>query len=175
MPLVPVLRGPAPSAALTSLPSPSFRDYPPGCALSRPLAQTNSFFCFPLPPGRPAHLSFHSPEPWAAPPGLLSPTAPAGPLTSIHAAIFCLGRPVRLPSRPRRPRTHLPAFRPPLGAGLAPPAGLKVRLPPGALRSPRRRPRPARRARDLWHTTPRCRQKPVHLFCLGIFARQICE
>ena len=164
MPLVPVLKGPAPSAALTSFPSSSFRDSP-RCTFSRPFARPNSFFFrFPLPPGRPAPLSFRTPQPWAAPPGLLSPTAPAGPLTFTRAFIFCPGRPVRLPSHTRRPRTHLPAFRPPLGAGRAPPAGLKVRLPPAALCLSRRRPRPARRARDLWNTTPRGRQAHTTLF-----------
>ena len=164
MPILPVLKGPAPSSALTSFSSSCFRDSP-RCTFSRPFAQTTPFLFWLPPTPRPDRSAFisHSAT-LGRPAGLLSPTAPAGPITFTRAFIFCPGRPVRLPSHTRRPRTHLPAFRPPLGAGLAPPAGLKVRLPPAALCSSRRRPRPARRARDLWNTTPRGRQSHTTLF-----------
>ena len=164
MPLVPVLKGPAPSAALTSFPSSSFRDSQ-RCTLSRPFARPNSFFSFPPTP-RPARSAFISyPATLGRPAGAAFADGPGRPM-NIHPRLHLLSRPAGAPTLPhaRRPRTHLPAFRPPLGAGRAPPAGLKVRLPPAALCLSRRRPRPARRARDLRNTTPRGRQAHTTLF-----------
>ena len=164
MPLVPVLKGPAPSAALTSFPSSSFRDSP-RCTLSRPFARPNSFFLVsPYPPAGP--LRFHFVLRNLGPPRrgcFRRRPRPAHEHSPAPSYSVPAGRCAYPPTR-AAPRTHLPAFRPPLGAGRAPPAGLKVRLPPAALCLSRRRPRPARRARDLWNTTPRGRQAHTTLF-----------
>ena len=84
MPLVPVLKGPAPSAALTSFPSSSFRDSP-RCTFSRPFARPNSFF-------------------------FVSPYPPAGPLR-FHFVLRNLGPPRRgcFRRRPRPAHEHSPA------------------------------------------------------------------
>lgn len=116
MPLVPVLRGPAPSAALTSFPSSSFRDYPPGCALSRPFAQTNSFFLFPPTP-RPARSSFISLSgTLGRPAGAAFADGPGRPI-NIHSCRHFLSRPAGTPTLPSAPPPYPPACLPPAPRG----------------------------------------------------------